>query len=51
MTQLVPNNAFYENIADEHNYTMFSMYPPSATTSSDSWLLTKEEKAMVRVFD
>lgn len=47
MTQRVPNGGFYDNIVEDHNYTMFSMYPP-APNLCDPWQLTKEEKAMVR---
>lgn len=45
--QRVPNVGFYENVIEDHNYTMFTMYPPGGN-SNDSWQLTKEEKAMVR---
>lgn len=46
--QRVPNVGFYENVIEEHNYTMFTMYPPGGN-SNDSWQLTKEEKNMVRI--
>lgn len=50
MTQRVPSVGYYDNIVEDHNYTMFSMYPPSTNTATaDFWHLTKEEKAMVRV--
>lgn len=50
MTQRVPSASLYDVDAaaiEDHNYTMFSMYPPSSGTA-DPWHLTKEEKAMVR---
>lgn len=47
MTQRVPSAGFYDNIVEDHTYTMFSMYPPNFN-QSDPWQLTKEEKAMVR---
>lgn len=48
MTQRVPSAGFYDTIVEDHNYTMFSMYPPSSNLY-DPWQLTKEEKAMVSV--
>ena len=47
MMQRVPTAGFYENVIEDHNYTMFSMYPP-CSNSNDPWQLTREEKAMVR---
>lgn len=40
MTQRVPNAGFYDNIVEDHSYTMFSMYPNIV----DSWQLTKDDK-------
>ncbi|XP_011140273.1 transcription factor kayak isoform X2 [Harpegnathos saltator] len=47
MTQRVPSTCFYENIAEDHTYTAFSMYPP---TNIDEWL-AKEEKSMLVSLD
>lgn len=44
--QRVPSAGYYDNIVEDHSYTMFSMYPP-VTTVVDHWQLTKED-AMVR---
>ncbi|XP_012145639.1 transcription factor kayak isoform X1 [Megachile rotundata] len=49
MTQRVPSAGFYDTIVEDHNYTMFSMYPTS--NYSDPWQLTKEEKAMLVSLD
>ncbi|XP_029043927.1 transcription factor kayak isoform X2 [Osmia lignaria lignaria] len=50
MTQRVPSAGFYDTIVEDHNYTMFSMYPPTSNFS-DPWQLTKEEKAMLVSLD
>ncbi|EZA47945.1 hypothetical protein X777_14516 [Ooceraea biroi] len=47
MTQRVPSTGYYDNIVEDHSYTMFSMYPPSNTSVPDHWQLMKED-AMVR---
>lgn len=48
MMQRVPN--YYDNIVEDHSYTMFSTYPPT-TNVVDHWQIvqTKDENAMVRV--
>ncbi|KYQ49988.1 Transcription factor kayak [Trachymyrmex zeteki] len=46
MTQRVPSTGYYDNIIEDHSYTMFSMYP--ATTNAVDWQLMKEENCMVR---
>jgi len=48
MTQRVPS--YYDNIVEDHSYTMFSTYPPTANVV-DHWQImhTKDENAMVRV--
>jgi len=46
MTQRVPSTGYYDNIIEDHSYTMFSMYPP--TTNVMDWQLMKEENGMVR---
>ncbi|KYM95250.1 hypothetical protein ALC62_14161 [Cyphomyrmex costatus] len=46
MTQRVPSTGYYDNIIEDHSYTMFSMYPP--TTNAVDWQLMKEENCMVR---
>ncbi|XP_017796084.1 PREDICTED: transcription factor kayak isoform X1 [Habropoda laboriosa] len=50
MTQRVPSAGFYDTIVDDHNYTMFSLYPPTSNLN-DPWQLTKEEKAMLVSLD
>lgn len=47
MTQRVPS--YYDNIVEDHSYTMFSTYPPTANVV-DHWQImnTKDENAMVR---
>jgi hypothetical protein len=47
MTQRVPNSGYYDNIVEDHSYTMFSMYPPTNTGIPDHWQLMKED-AMVK---
>ncbi|KAF7382881.1 hypothetical protein HZH66_013283 [Vespula vulgaris] len=45
--QRVPTSGYYENVVEDHNYTMFSMYPTiNSNNPSDCMQLTKEEKAM-----
>lgn len=47
MTQRVPSTGFYDNIVEDHNYTMFSMYPPTSNLS-DPWQPSKLDNIMVR---
>ncbi|XP_020287588.1 transcription factor kayak isoform X2 [Pseudomyrmex gracilis] len=48
MTQRVPSAGYYDNIVEDHSYTMFSMYPP---TTSDHWQFTKEDNSMLVSLD
>ncbi|KAI4474503.1 hypothetical protein M0802_015576 [Mischocyttarus mexicanus] len=46
--QRVPTvGGFYDNVVEDHNYTMFSMYPTINNHSTDFLQLSKEEKAVV----
>ncbi|XP_011348980.1 transcription factor kayak isoform X1 [Ooceraea biroi] len=47
MTQRVPSTGYYDNIVEDHSYTMFSMYPPSNTSVPDHWQLMKEDAMLV----
>ncbi|TGZ49153.1 Transcription factor kayak [Temnothorax longispinosus] len=49
MTQRVPSAGYYDNIIEDHSYTMFSMYPP--TTNIADWQLMKEENGMLVSLD
>lgn len=46
MTQQVPSACFFENIVEDHNYTMFSMYS-QPTNLIDTWQFAKDDKNMV----
>lgn len=47
MMQRVPSTGYYDNIVEDHSYTMYSMYPQSNNVISDHWQLMKEDP-MVR---
>ncbi|XP_011864000.1 PREDICTED: transcription factor kayak isoform X2 [Vollenhovia emeryi] len=49
MTQRVPSTGYYDNIIEDHSYTMFSMYPPA--TNVVDWQLMKEENGMLVSLD
>lgn len=40
MTQRVPSAGFDDTIIEDHNYTMFSMYPPNSNLP-DPWQSNK----------
>lgn len=50
MTQRVPSAGFYDTIVEDHNYTMFSMYPPTSNLP-DSWQPNKLDNVMLVSLD
>lgn len=47
MTQRVPSAGFDDTIIEDHNYTMFSMYPPNSNLC-DPWQANKLDAFAVR---